>query len=238
MNTSESQSPGGNNFSNGFNIDTPVNYEQKSLCVLLLDTSYSMQGKKLKTLQQGIETFQREISEDPTTSNRLEVAIITFDSAVNIVQQPALVSDFVMPQLSCNGSTSMGAAFDAAIDLVEARKSWYKTTGQPYYRPWIITMTDGEPTDIPNLNDTGNLIRQNVDRSNFFFFAIGVQDADMQKLERLSSPKMPPAKLEGLRFAEFFKWLSASMTQVVNSNEGDEISLPSPANWMEGFKIQ
>ncbi len=29
-----------------FNVETAVNYEQKSLCVLLLDASASMQGDK------------------------------------------------------------------------------------------------------------------------------------------------------------------------------------------------
>ena len=221
----------------GFNIESPSNYEQKSLCVLLLDTSYSMEGSKIKSLQEGIEAFSREISEDPTTSNRLEVAIITFGSSVDIVQQPALIGDFIMPQLALNGSTSMGRAIDDAIDLVEARKSWYKATGQPYYRPWIITMTDGEPTDIPSVSSVGSKIQNHVDNKNFFFFTIGVEGANMKTLGKLSSSQMPPAKLQGLKFAEFFKWLSASMTQVVNSNDGDEINLPSPANWMEGFKI-
>ena len=29
--------------------------------------------------------------------------------------------------------------------MVEDRKAFYKNTGQPYYRPWIIFVTDGEP---------------------------------------------------------------------------------------------
>jgi len=133
---------------------------------------------------------------------------------------------------------------EQATDIVDARKSWYKATGQPYYRPWVITITDGEPTDMRGyrLNEdevinAGNRIRNQVDKKNFFFFGIGVDGADMDVLEQLSSSQMPPAKLQGLKFAEFFKWLSASMTQVVNSNDGDSINLPSPSNWMEGFKI-
>ena len=220
-----------------FEIESPSNYEQKSLCVLLLDTSHSMSGSKIKNLQSGIESFHKEISEDPTTANRLEIAIITFDSNVNVIQHPMLVNDFIMPQLILNGATSMGAGIDEAINLVEARKSWYKSTGQPYYRPWIITLTDGEPTDIPRLEDVKYKIQSNVDNKNFFFFGVGVEGANMRTMENISSSQMPPAKLEGLKFADFFKWLSASMTQIVHSNDGDEINLPSPANWMQGFKI-
>lgn len=227
-----------------FAVESPSNYEQKSLCVLLLDTSYSMNGDKIESLQRGIEAFHSEILEDPTTSNRLEVAIVTYDSNVNIVQQPALVSDFEMPYLEAQGTTNMLEAIEVATDIVDARKSWYKATGQPYYRPWIITITDGEPTDengymLKNsiVIDAGNKIKSQVSNKNFFFFAIGVDGADMEILEDLSSPQMPPARLQGLKFAEFFKWLSASMTQVVASTEGEEVNMPSPANWMEGFTI-
>lgn len=222
-----------------FRPQEPVNYEQKSLCVLLLDTSHSMEGSKLKSLQHGIETFHDEISRDPTTKNRLEVAIVAYSSTVDILQQPALVSEFSMPKLKLNGATSMGKAIDDAIEIVEARKSWYKMTGQPYYRPWIINMTDGEPTDIPNVSRKGDEIRNHVDNKNFFFFNVGVKGASMKILNKLSSSQMPPAKLEGLKFAEFFQWLSASIQIVAASTDqgASTTPLPSPSDWMEGFKI-
>ena len=222
-----------------FSIETAVNYEQKSLCVLLLDVSHSMEGAQLKSLQEGIEAFHKEISLDPTSQNRLEVAIISYGSDVKVLQQPALVDNFEMPQLQVMGSTSMGKAIDEAIELVEARKSWYKITGQPYYRPWIINMTDGEPTDIPDIVDKGDEIRRNVEDKNFFFFNVGVESASMETLDKLSSDQMPPAKLKGLKFAEFFQWLSASIQIVAASNDvsSTSVNLPSPGNWMEGFKI-
>jgi uncharacterized protein YegL len=221
-----------------FDVQSPVNYEQKCLCVLLLDTSGSMHGNPISELQNGIEIFHHEISGDPTTTNRLEIAIITFDSKVNVLQNPSLVSDFIMPKLSANGATFMGEAIEEAISLVEARKSWYKLTGQPYYRPWIIVITDGEPTDVPNLFDLHKKIQEDVNNKKYFFYAIGVEDANMDKLKQISSEKMPPAKLQGLKFADFFKWLSASMTQVTSSADDSIINLPSPADWMEGFVIK
>ncbi len=220
------------------NVETPKNYEQKCLCVLLLDNSYSMnENGRLNELQKGIEIFHQEIMEDPTTSNRLEVAIIRFGGTVEVMQQPALVNNFRMPRLAADGGTPMKEAIEEAIGLINARKSWYKQTGQPYYRPWIITMTDGEPTDINNITEFHDKIQKEVDNKSFFFFAIGVEDANMEKLQRISSKQMPPAKLNGLKFAEFFTWLSASMTQVTSSHDGDIVKMPSPADWMDGFTI-
>ena len=58
-----------------FSVETAVNYEQKSLCVLLLDVSHSMEGARLKSLQEGIEAFHKEISLDPYNriKSRLEM---------------------------------------------------------------------------------------------------------------------------------------------------------------------
>lgn len=222
-----------------FDSESAVNYEQKSLCVLLLDVSFSMSGKRIKSLQAGIESFHKEIMEDQTSRNRLEVAILTYGEYVKVLQQPALVDDFEIPKLVSTGSTSMGKGIEDAIEIVEARKSWYKMTGQPYYRPWIINITDGEPTDMPNIQDVGDQLRENIKNKNFFFFNVGVEDASMTILEKLSSKEMPPAKLEGLKFAEFFKWLSASIQIIAASadKETESVNLPSPSDWMEGFKI-
>jgi len=48
---------------------------------------------------------------------------------------------------------------------------------------------------------------------------------------------MPAAKLSGLKFSEFFRWLSASMTAITKSSEGNKINLPKPSDWMAGFTI-
>ena len=50
---------------------------------------------------------------------------------------------------------------------------------------------------------------------------------------------MPPAKLKGLKFVDFFQWLSASI-QMVNASidRGDDtLNFPSPEDWMQGFKV-
>ena len=65
-----------------------------------------MDGKRLESLQNGIESFHKEILEDQISKNRLEVALFNYGNNVEVLQQPALVSDFEMPILKPSGSTS------------------------------------------------------------------------------------------------------------------------------------
>jgi len=223
--------------SNDFSAESPDNYEQKCLCVLVLDVSGSMTGDPIKELNQGLQDFHNEIKEDSTTANRLEVSIIEFSSNVSLLLEPSLVENFaIMPTLTTKGTTKMVDGVREAIRKVESRKAWYKQTGQPYYRPWIILITDGEPDRDQDVNGLAIEIRTATNSKKFIFFAVGVQGADMNVLTAISHPAMPPAPLQGLKFKSFFEWLSRSMSQITHSKEGDKINFPIP-EWMKGFDI-
>lgn len=223
---------------NDFSTESPTNYEQKCLCILVLDVSGSMKGKPLDELNQGLQEFYKDVSKDVTTASRLEITIVTFNNLVKVVQSPALIQDFSMPILTANGSTKMIDGIDKAIEIISARKEWYKKTGQPYYRPWIILMTDGVPDSDQNIESLATEIKLSVSDKKYFFFAIGVQGADMRILKQLSSNVMPPAMVNELKFSQFFRWLSASIATIVDtSTEQDQVNLPNPSGWMKEFKI-
>lgn len=219
-----------------FKSESPENWDQKCCCVLVLDVSGSMEGTPIQELNEGLQSFSQDIEADSTTANRLEVSIVTFNSQVNTIVEPSLVTKFSMPTLEAEGGTKLVDGVKEGINIARSRKSWYKDTGQPYYRPWIILITDGDPDEMQNISNLSNEIRTAMANREFFFLAIGVQSADMKKLNDISDPSWPAMKLKGLKFSEFFRWLSMSMSTVTNSNTTD-ISLPNPAEWMVGVSI-
>lgn len=222
---------------NDFSAEAAENYEQKCLCVLVLDVSGSMSGEPIQELNKGLQDFYQEIDKDNTTRQRLEVSLITFSHIVNTVQEPALVENFTMPTLSASGSTAMVTAVNHAIDKVAARKQWYKDTNQAYYRPWIILMTDGEPDSDQDVAGLAQRIKQDVAAKKYAFLPIGVEGAKMSILKQIESG-IPAMKLQGTKFSSFFKWLSASMGTVVSAEEGQQVDLSAGAeDWMSAFTI-
>ena len=124
-----------------------------------------------------------------------------------------------------------------AIDLVAARKQWYKSTNQPYYRPWIILMTDGEPNADQNVPALAQRIQQDTASKKYEFLPIGVDNANMGVLQQIQG-RIPAMKLKGTKFSSFFKWLSASMGTVVSAEEGQTVDLSNGStDWMESFSI-
>jgi len=133
-----------------------------------------------------------------------------------------------------------------AIGLVESRKDWYKQTGQPYLRPWIILITDGAPDGDQDVGGLASEIENGTKNKKYVFLPIGVQGADMNVLNQIAGynqdsnknwKQMQAMKLQGLKFADFFKWVSASMSIVAGSKDGDKVNLPDPSDWMDGFTI-
>lgn len=216
-----------------FGGESPENYEQKCLCVLVLDVSTSMNGKPIDELNEGLKTFKQQVLDDFVAAQRIELAVVTFGSMVHVAQEPALVSQIELPMLRARGTTRLVDGVKTAIDVVEERKRWYKSTGQTYYRPWIFLISDGEPDKEQDIEGLSEEIKRKVDDKGFLFYAVGVEGYNHEKLAQLSHPNTPPLPLKGLAFNELFKWLSASIAMVSKSAEGQIVSLPSPAGWAQ-----
>jgi uncharacterized protein YegL len=216
--------------SNLSEIEFAVNREPRCPCVLLLDTSYSMQGERINSLNEGLQAFHRSLMADELAQLRVDVAIITFDGAITVIQDFVNASNFNPPRLNVStGGTAMGTGIVKAINLISDRKQSYKVEGIDYYRPWIFMITDGEPTD--STSQAAQMVREGEERKGFLFFAVGVEEADMSKLAKISVRS--PLKLRGTNFREMFSWLSASMAAVSQSQVGDKVKLSSPEGWGE-----
>ena len=215
-----------------FEGQSPENYEQKCLCMLVLDTSSSMAGEPINQLNRGLNSFHREVIEDFVASQRLEVGIVTFDSNVICIQEPKLVTNFEMPTLYTNGSTKLVDGVRMAIDMVESRKKYYKDSGQNYFRPMIVLITDGEPDSDQDLNGLSSEVSTKLESKGFMFYCIGVSGYNHQKLSQICSTP-PPLPLAGLEFSKFFKWLSNSISMITKSTEGQTLMLPPVSDWTQ-----
>ncbi len=223
---------------NDFAAEAAQNYEQKCLVVLVLDVSGSMNLEdRIGEMNKGLQEFYNDITDDETASQRLEISVITFNHEVKTILEPSLVTNFQMPTLTARGTTAMVTAVNEAIDKVEARKKWYKDTGQAYYRPWIVLMTDGEPDEDQDVDGLAARIKQETEGKHFQFMPIGVGDANMSILAKIQG-SLPALKLEGTKFMSFFQWLSASMSTIANAREGDTVDVSQGIDdWMTPFKI-
>ena len=207
-------------------VDFADNSEPRCPCILLLDVSGSMFGAPIKALNDGLHIFRDDLNKDGLTKKRVEVAIVTFESTVKVVQDFVTADKFQPPTLKVGGATYMGAGIDKALDILQARKASYKANAINYYRPWIFMITDGEPSDNEVVDRAAQRIRDEEARKKVAFFAVGVEGVNMTRLSQIVV--RPPRKLTGLNFEEMFQWLSASMSGVSHSQLDEQVPLQKP----------
>jgi uncharacterized protein YegL len=215
-----------------FGTEFEENRQPRCPCVLLLDTSGSMSGRRIAALNAGLVTFADELRADPLATKRVEVAVMNFPPVKLATFQSA--HEFIAPRFTADGPTPMGEAMTAALGLIERRKVDYRTHGIEYFRPWIFLVTDGEPTD-KNWEHAAAAAREAMREKHTVIWTVGVEDADMTKLAEFSTK--PPLALQGLKFQLMFQWLTRSLAAVAGSNSHsganpkENVSFENPGSW-------
>lgn len=213
-------------------IEFAENPAPRCPCVLLLDTSGSMEGPPIDALHQGLRAFKDALKSDDSASRRVEVAVVTFDDAVNVVQDFVTPDLFVPPEFTAGGHTCMAQAILKALDLIQERKAQYMANGVSYSRPWIFLITDGEPDPAKEseefIREVCERLRTEEKEKRVVFYGVCVENANMDLLSQFSI--RPPIKLVGLKFQEMFLWLSSSMERVVQGDMEEQVAFP-PLDW-------
>ena len=198
-------------------------------CCLLVDTSGSMSALgKIDELNAALRNFKKIVCEDPLSSRRVDVCVISFDSSVKVVTPFCPIREFVPPTLSAYGNTSMGAGIRYALEAVHEQVRKYHDTGVECFKPFVLMITDGYPTD--DVEDIEKLIYQRETEGRYGhlrFHAFGVKGADMDLLCRLSKRVMA---VNNNAFDEIFRWTSETMKIISHSRTSDVVigSDPTP----------
>lgn len=207
----------------------------QAACALLLDTSQSMEGARLDSLRQGLASYREFLSEDDEAQQIVETCVITFGDSAEVVHPFSGVADMPEIDLRAAGATAMGAALDLGIQQVEDRKQYYKEQGIDYYRPFLVIITDGAPTDInaDNIDDYRTRLEEGAKAKRFNPLFFGTEGSDFRKLKEIAGSAGPVTGIDGARFDEFFRWLSSSLSEVQDSKPGEEISFDDPTEETE-----
>ena len=195
-------------------VEFADNANERTPCVLVLDCSGSMRGEPIKQLNAGLKALEKELKEDIDASSRVQILIIKAcgkEDEAEVASDWVDAMDFTAPVMEAGGLTPLGKAVRLALQKIEAQKDLYDSCGVSSKRPWIFLVSDGEPTDYGWEQAAEECIDAQKSKK-VVVHAIGTQGANMEKLAKFSL--MPPKRLVGLKFTEFFLWLSRSVSCV------------------------
>ncbi len=222
--------------------DLITNTSSRLPVCLCLDVSGSMaKDDAIGMLSDGVAAFYESIKNDDQARNSCEIAIVTFSSEVNVVEDFSCVDAKSPVNFKAEGGTALAHGVEKCLDLLEARKEDYKANGVDYYQPWLVIITDGKPGDMEDIPAAQDRTRKLVEAKRLTLFPIAVgSDENPEKfravMDVLNGFGSKRAKhLKDLKFNEFFEWLGKSMSAVSASQVGDKVKLDTTGmdDWSE-----
>ncbi|MEF8707687.1 MAG: VWA domain-containing protein [Candidatus Accumulibacter propinquus] len=196
---------------------------------ILLDTSGSMRGEPIHSVNVGLQAMLSALRQDPYALESVHLSIITFDiEAKEYLPLTPIdevkLGEVVVPDA---GATFLGAALELLLQCVDrdVKKSTRDAKGD--WRPLLFVMTDGSPSDLHAYREA----IPEVKKRNFgsiLACAAGPR-AKQGVLLELTDRVVTLDTMDAASFSGFFKWVSASVA-VGSSSAGlsGQISLPPP----------
>lgn len=190
--------------------------------VLLLDVSSSM-GESIKKLNIAVKEMISDFASAEKNEVEILVSIITFGAKVLLHTPYTSAKDIEWQDLTVSGSTPMGTAFSMAKAMIEDKE----TTPSRAYRPTIVLVSDGEPTDSwqQPLRALVNDGRSN--KCDRMAMAIGGAASNTVLNEFISGTenKVFTAQ-DASQIQEFFKFVTMSVTTRTNSQNANVVPKP------------
>ena len=191
--------------------------------VLLLDVSSSMGGESIKKLNIAVKEMISDFASAEKNEVEILVSIITFGAKVLLHTPYTSAKDIEWQDLTVSGSTPMGTAFSMAKAMIEDKE----TTPSRAYRPTIVLVSDGEPTDSwqQPLRALVNDGRSN--KCDRMAMAIGGAASNTVLNEFFSGTenKVFTAQ-DASQIQEFFKFVTMSVTTRTNSQNANVVPKP------------
>ncbi len=213
-------------------VEFADNANERTPCVLVLDCSGSMRGEPIKQLNIGLKALEKELKEDIDASSRVQLLIIKAfgKDEIEISSDWIDAMNFTAPEMVAGGLTPLGKAMETALKKIEEQKDLYDNCGITSKRPWIFLISDGEPTDY-DWESIAKKCCEAQKNKKVIVHTVGTEGANLDKLGKFSI--ISPKRLSGLKFTEFFLWLSRSVSCISIAAPNASDLLDDTGNWDE-----
>lgn len=112
--------------------------------ILLADVSGSMGvDGKIQALNHAVREMIEAFQDESDLRAEIHVSVVTFGGQARTHLPLGAARDASWSDLGASGGTPMGAAFDLTREMIEDRN----TVSSRAYRPTIVLVSDGQPTD-------------------------------------------------------------------------------------------
>ena len=193
--------------------------------ILLADVSGSMEPEgKIETLNQSVRDMLSTLSDQEDMRADVQVCVVAFGGTARIHAKLQSAGSLQWADMPADGGTPIGAALSLAAELIEDKTEIPSRA----YRPIIVLVSDGHPTDDWKAGYDRLLLSERAQKADRLAMAIG-SDADEVMLEQFMSDSSIGVfhANDAAQIRQFFRYVTMSVTQRSRSaNPNDSQIIP------------
>lgn len=196
---------------------------------ILLDTSGSMRGEPIHSVNVGLQSMISALRQDPHALESVYISIITFDVEVKEYLPLTPLDEINLLEITVPdaGATFLGAALELLIKNVDLNVKKSSSDAKGDWRPLLFVMTDGSPSDLHSYRTAIPEVKQR-NFGSIIACAAGPK-AKHEILRELTDKVVTLDIMDSASFSGFFRWVSASVAAGSSSaGVSGNITLPPP----------
>ena len=213
---------------NFFSTPTVTGGVKLPVC-LILDTSGSMSETikssrgmvvKIDELNNNMHSLLNTIKNDNNARIMSDICIIACGGdEPKVLNGYTSVDKINYKNVVPRGRTPLGASVQLALDLLQKRREYYRNNGIEHYKPILMIMSDGQPTEQDNVVYTAaQRCTDAVNNEGLKVLPIGIGQSARLDILDMFSPKVKAKCIDNMDvFVQLFEMLSRSMSTSDNT---------------------
>lgn len=196
---------------------------------LILDTSGSMSERitssrgmvvKIDELNNNMDSLLNTIRNDNNAKIMSDICIISCGGDdPTVINGYTSVDKINYQHVIPRGRTPLGASVELALDLLQKRRTYYRNNGIEHYKPILMIMSDGQPTEDDDVvYDAARRCTNAVNNEGLKVLPIGIGQSARLDILDMFSPKVKAKCIDNMDvFVQLFEMLSRSMSTSDNT---------------------
>jgi len=199
--------------------------------ILMLDVSGSMDGEPIGTLNMSVGKMLESFSKDESVVAEIKVAVVTFGGDAKLLHPLTKASELRWTDMHAMGGTPLGAAISIVQALVEDKEQIPSNA----YRPAIVLVSDGAPTDSWESNFSAFLSAPRASKCHRLALGVNMTEGTpgYNVLAKFVSEGEKVFLGDAKEIVKFFKYVTMSVgtrTKSANPNVVPKIENPGDYN--------
>lgn len=196
---------------------------------ILIDVSGSMAGEPIQAVQVGLEAMLASLKNDPYALDSVWLSLISFGAEAQVLVPLTELEDFALPTIAVpkTAPTNLGEGLELLCEQYDKEIVKTSSTVKGDWRPLLVVLTDGAPTDVRLYRQMSERVRQNYNFARIICCAAG-KDARLDPLKTLTSEIVVLEQMDESSFKTFWVWVSETIGRSSQTPAVAASDIPAP----------